>query len=96
MSREHILASQASNLGKILLKGDDSEIIGCADEILLFLNRLQDFIQQNSQSKFFLSSVSDIMYRLESNPELTLQDKRVRTRLLNLFVKLTPTVIVGS
>jgi hypothetical protein len=90
MSREHILISQASNLGKILLKGDDSEIIGCADEILLFLNRLQDFIQQNPQSKISLSSVSDIMYRLESYPELTLQDKGVRTRLINLFVKFTP------
>jgi hypothetical protein len=82
--------SQAANLGKILLKGDDSEIIGCADEILLFLNRLQDFIQQNPQSKISLSSVSDIMYRLESYPELTLQDKGVRTRLINLFVKFTP------
>jgi hypothetical protein len=87
MSLEHILAS---NLGKILLKGDDSEIIRCADEILLFLNRLQDFIQQNPQSNISLSSFSDIMYRLESNPELTLQDKSVRTRLLNLFVKLVP------
>jgi hypothetical protein len=86
MSTEHILASQASNLGKILLKGDDSEIIGCADEILLFLNHLQDFIQQNPQSKISLSSVSDIMYRLESEPEATLQEKDVRTRLLNLFV----------
>jgi hypothetical protein len=54
MSLEHILASQASYLGKILLKGNDSEIIGCADEILLFLNRLQDFIQQNPQSKISL------------------------------------------
>jgi hypothetical protein len=88
MSLEKILASQASNLGKIILKGDDSEIFGCADEILLFLNRLQDFIQQNPQSKISLSSVSDIIYRLESEPEAILQEKDVRTRLLNLFVKL--------
>jgi hypothetical protein len=90
MSREHIFASQATYLGKILLKRDDSEIIGCADEILLFLNRLQDFVQQNPQSKISLSSINDIIYRLESEPELTLQDKGVRTRLLNLFVKLVP------
>jgi hypothetical protein len=72
MSREHILASQASNLGKILSKGDDSEIIRCADEILLFLNRLQDFIQQNLKSKISLSSVSDIVCGMESEPEVTL------------------------
>ena len=72
MSREHIFTSQASKLGKILLKGDDSEIIGCADEILLFLNCLQDFIQQNSKSKISLSSVSDIIYGMESEPEVTL------------------------
>ncbi|MGA3285940.1 MAG: hypothetical protein ABSD46_00785 [Bacteroidota bacterium] len=90
MSREHILISQASNLGKILLKGDDSEIIGCADEILLFLNRLQDFIQQNPKSKISLSSFSDILYGLESEPEATLQDKNVCARLFDLFVKLVP------
>lgn len=87
MSIEHILASQASNLGKILLMGDESEIIGCADEILLFLNRLQDYIQQNPKSKISPSSINDIIYRLESNPEVTLHDKSIRTRLLNLFVK---------
>jgi hypothetical protein len=87
MSTEYFLASQATNLGKILLKGDDSEIIGCADEILLFLNRLQDFIQQNPKSKISLSSFSDILYGLESEPEATLQDRDVCTHLLNLFVK---------
>jgi len=87
MSLEPHLASQASSLGKILLKGDDSEIIGCADEILLFLNHLQDFIQQNPHSKISLSPVSDIVYRLESEPEATLHDKDVCARLLNLFAK---------
>jgi hypothetical protein len=90
MSNENILASQASNLNKILLKGDDSEITKCADEILLFLNHLQDFKRQNPQAKIFLSSISDIIYGLESNPELTLQDKSVRTRLFNLFMKTNP------
>jgi hypothetical protein len=87
MALEYHLASQASNLGKILLKRDDSEIIECADDILLFLNRLQDFIQQNPKSQILPSSISDIIYGLESNPEATLQDKDIRTRLLNLFVK---------
>jgi hypothetical protein len=87
MALDYHLASQASNLGKILLKRDDSEIIGCADEILIFLNRLQDFIQQNPHSKITLSSVNDIIYRLESEPDTTLRDKDVCARLLNLFVK---------
>jgi hypothetical protein len=87
MALEYHLTFQASNLGKILLKGDDSEIIECADEILLFLNHLQDFIQQNPRSIISLSSVNDIIYRLESEPEAALQEKHVRTRLLNLFVK---------
>jgi hypothetical protein len=89
MSIDHHLNSQASILGKIILRGDDSEIVGSADEILLFLNRLQDFIQQNPKSQIQFSSISDIIYGLESNPEVTLQDKNIRTRLLNLFMKVT-------
>ena len=89
MTLEYHLASQASNLGKILLKGDDSEIIGCADEILLFLNHLQDFIGQNPQLKISLGSFTDILYRLESEPEATLRDKDVCARLLSLFVRVT-------
>jgi hypothetical protein len=89
MTLDYHLASQASNLGKILLKGDDSEIVGCADEILLFLNHLQDFIGQNPKSKISHASFSDILYRLESEPVETLRDKEVCTRLLSLFVKVT-------
>ncbi len=87
MALKRHLVSQVSSLGKILLKGDDYEIIGCADEILLFLNHLQDFLRQNPKSQIPLSSFSDIIYGLESNPEITLQNKSVRTRLINLFVK---------
>jgi len=87
MSLEHDLASQASRLGKILLKGDDSEILGCADEILLFLNQLQGFVQQNPKSKIILPSMSDIVYGLESNPESTLQDNNIYARLLVFFMK---------
>jgi hypothetical protein len=61
MSPEYILASQASNLGKTLLKGDDSEIIGCADEILLFLHHLQDFIERNPKSTISLASFNAFM-----------------------------------
>jgi hypothetical protein len=36
-----------------------------------------------------LSSIDDIIHGLESDPEVTLQDKSVRARLLNLFMKLS-------
>jgi len=81
------LASQASNLGKIFLKEDDSKIIEYADDILLFLNRLQDFIKQHPKSTISIPSLKDIVYRLESEPEAALHDKVIRTRLLNIFAK---------
>jgi hypothetical protein len=87
MVLEYHLASQASNLGKILLKGDDSEIFACADDLLLFLNHLQDFIAQNPKSKIPITSFSDILYQLESDPEAALQNNDVCTRLLNLLTK---------
>jgi len=86
MVPEYHLASQASTLGTVLLKGDDSEIIGYADEILLFLNHLQEFIQKNPQSKIALSLVNDIIYRFESEPEAALRDRNVLDRLLHLLV----------
>jgi hypothetical protein len=88
MSPEIHLASQASRLGKILLKGDDSEILGCAEEILLYLNHLQDVIRQNPKSHIPISSFSDIIDRLESDPDVTLKEQDIRTRLLNLFAKI--------
>jgi hypothetical protein len=88
MASEYQLTSQASNLRKILLKGDDSEIFGCAEEILLLLNHLQDVIRQNPKIHIPLSSFSDIKDRLESDPETTLREQDVRTSLLALFAKL--------
>ena len=88
MAPEYQLTSQASNLRKILLKGDDSEIFGCAEEILLLLNHLQDVIRQNPKIHIPLSSFSDIKDRLESDPDVTLKEQEIRTRLLNLFVKI--------
>ena len=87
MTLDHRLASQVSILGKIILKGDDSEILSSAEEILLFLNHLQDFLQQSPNAQIPLSSISDIIYGLESNPDLTLRDKDIRSRLLNFFIK---------
>jgi hypothetical protein len=87
MTIEQNLVSQASNLGKVLLKGNDAEIVRCADEILLLLNRFQDFVRQNPGSTLPPSFLNDIVYRLESEPEAALQDKVVRTRLLDLFLK---------
>jgi hypothetical protein len=87
MVLEYHLVSQASRLGKILLKGEESEILASGDEILLFLNQLQDSLGQNPNSKITLASFSDILYRFESEPEAALHDADIRTRLLNLFVK---------
>jgi hypothetical protein len=88
MASEYQLTSQASNLRKILLKGDDPEIFGCAEEILLLLNHLQDVIRQNPKIHIPLSSFSDIKDRLESDPETTLREQNVRSSLLDLFTKL--------
>ena len=88
MASEYQLTSQASNLRKILLKGDDSEVFGCAEEILLLLNHLQDIIRQNPKIRIPLSSFSDIKDRLESDPEAALREQDVRASLLDLFTKL--------
>ncbi|MGD1046166.1 MAG: hypothetical protein ABR936_12735 [Bacteroidota bacterium] len=79
---------QASKFRTILSNADDSEILAHADELLLFLNRLQDFLRHSLQAQIPISSINDIIYGLESNPEVTLQDKSFRARLLNLFMKL--------
>jgi hypothetical protein len=87
MPPEYNFISQASKLGKILLKGDDSEIKESAEEILSLLNHLQDAIRQNPKAHIPLSSFSDIKDRLESDPETALKEQDVRTRLLDLFTK---------
>jgi hypothetical protein len=81
------LKYQASKLKVILSNTDESEILGHADELLLFLNRIKDFFHHHSNIHFPLSSIDDIIHGLESNPELTLQDKSIRERLLNLFIR---------
>jgi len=83
------LIHQASKIKTLLSNADDSEILAHADELLLFLNRLRDFSRRNVKVQTLLPSIDDIMYGLESNPEVTLQDKSVRARLLNLFMKLS-------
>jgi hypothetical protein len=80
---------QATKLKTILSNGDDSEVAGIADELLIFLNRLHDFLQHNVKVQTPVSSMDDIIHGLESNPDLTLHDKSVRERLLNLFMKLS-------
>ena len=82
------LKHQASTFKAILSSEDESEILGHADELLLFLNRIQDFFHHHSNIRVPLSSIDDIIHGLESNPELTLQDKSIRGRLLNLFMRL--------
>jgi hypothetical protein len=79
---------QASKFRTIISNADDSEILAYADELLLFLNRLRDFLCHNLKAKTPISSIDDIICGLESNPEVTLHDKSIRARLLNLFIKL--------
>jgi len=88
MSAANEFTCHASKFRIILSTADDSEVLAHADELLLFLNRLQDFLRHNLKAQIPISSINDIIYGLESNPEVTLQDKSVRTRLLNLFMKL--------
>ena len=85
-TREPIL--QAAFWKTLLSRADDSELLAHADELLLFLNRLKDFLRRSVKPKIPISSLDDIIYGLESDPEATLQDKSVRARLLNLFLKL--------
>jgi hypothetical protein len=82
------LIRQASKFKTILSNADDSEVIVHADELFLFLNRLRDFLRHSLKAQIPISSIDDIIYRLESYPEVTLHDKSIRERLLNLFMKL--------
>jgi hypothetical protein len=82
------LNQQVLKFKTLLSHADNSEILAYADELLLFLNRLQDFLRRGLKKTFPISSIDDIIYRLESYPDVTLQDKSVRARLLNLFMKL--------
>jgi hypothetical protein len=88
MNVEDELSRQGAELRKILMKSNDSEIIGMADEFLLFLNRLHDLMQLNKKRQIPFSSISDIIYGLESNPERMLQDQEIRSRLLNILSNL--------
>lgn len=88
MSAAGELINQASKFKTILSNADDSEVLAHADELLLFLNRLHDILQRSLKEQIPISPIDDIIHRLESNPDLTLRDKRVRERLLNLFMKL--------
>jgi len=83
------LIRQASKFKTILSNADDSEVMAHADELLLFFNRLDDVLLRGSKVQIPLSSIDDIIHGLESDPEVTLQDKSVRARLLNLFMKLS-------
>jgi len=83
------LTPYASKLKALLSNADDSEVLGHADELLLFLNCLHDVLLHGSKLQIPLSSIDDILLGLESDPEVTLQDKSVRARLLTLFMKLS-------
>jgi hypothetical protein len=82
------LIQQTSKFRAIVSNADESEVFAHADELLLFLNRLQDFFHYSLKEQTPLPSINKIIYGLESNPEVTLQDRSVRERLLNLFVRL--------
>jgi hypothetical protein len=82
------LVHQASNLRSLLSTADESDVLAHADELLLFLNRLRDFLSHGSRAPIPISSLNDIIQRFESNPVLTLKDKITHEHLLNLFMKL--------
>lgn len=88
MSAARELINQAAKFRVILSNTDDSEMLAHADELLLFLNHLRDFLHHSSKVKVPIASIDDIIYGLESNPEVTLKDKSVHERLFNLFMKL--------
>jgi hypothetical protein len=89
MSAARNLIHQVSKFKVLLSNADDSEILEHADDLLLFLNRLRDFLHRSLKAPISNLSIDDIIYGLESNPEVTLLDKSVRNRLLNLFMKLS-------
>ena len=81
------IVRQASKLRMLYHTGDDADLLAHADELLLFLNRLRDLLRYNSGTHIPLSSINDIIQRLESNLELTLHNTSDRERLLNLLMK---------
>ncbi len=85
MPSEKDIRGQAAELGKMLLKENKSEIINHAEELLVFLNHLQDLRHCNMKSRIPFSGLSDVIYGLESDPESTLNDQKIRSRLINLF-----------
>jgi hypothetical protein len=85
MPSETELLTQAKKLHGILKKSEDSEIFEIADELLLFLNRLQDIVQKSAASRIPSSSISEIIYRLESDPDSAMRDKDVMLRLQNIL-----------
>jgi hypothetical protein len=82
------LIQQSSKFRAIVSNADEAEVLAHADELLLFLNRLQDFFHYSLKEQTPLPSINKIIYGLESNPEVTLQDKSIREDLLILFMRL--------
>ena len=74
MSAVNTLFHLASKFKDILSSADDSEILAHADELLLFFNRLRDFLRHSLKAQIPISSIDDIIYGLESEPEVTLHD----------------------
>jgi hypothetical protein len=88
MSTISELLHDASPLKALVFNTDESGLLEHADDLLLFLNRLRDYLGRSTKVLVPISSIDDIIHGLESNPELTLHDRSVRERLLNLFMKL--------
>jgi hypothetical protein len=79
------LAKQASELYKILSGKTGSDIIDHADELLLFLNRLQEFIRKNPLPGLSAAFVAEFAGKLESDPDAALRDPDLLERLNGLF-----------
>jgi hypothetical protein len=84
----NVFFQQASKFRVLFSSVNDSEFPSHADELPFFLNRIRDPLR-NGAVLIPISSIDEIKYGLESNPELTLQGRTIRARMLVLFKKLS-------
>ena len=56
-----------------------------ADDLLLFLQRLQDYLNDQKVKHLPFPTFQDIIYGLESNPDETLRDDYLLQRILQII-----------
>ncbi len=78
------LSQKAEFLRNVMLSREDSDISAHAEELLSFLNILQDLLHKNPKI-WNLPHVDDIACGLESDPEETLRNENIRKRLIEIL-----------